>query len=170
MIVTQKLVGEETKQISILAPKTWEYLESHAELLNKRGSVIYKNKPSYSVFGVGPYTFAPWKVAISGFYKKLQFVKICSVDGRPVVFDDTIYFVPCWSEAEADFIDAILASEPAQEFLKSMIYWDEKRPITVDILKRISIKKLAAQLGREDEYAVFTKPEDMPLFQRELRL
>jgi hypothetical protein len=28
-----------------------------------------------------------------------------------------------------------------------MIHWDDKRPITVDILKRLSIEKLAARLG-----------------------
>jgi len=82
-------------------------------------------------------------------------VKIGPVNGRPVVFDDTIYFLPCWSEEEACFIEALLRSEPAQCFLHSMIHWDEKRPITVEILKRLSIRKLAAMLGREREYAQF---------------
>jgi hypothetical protein len=153
MVVTQKRVGDDTSYIRMRAPETWNYLKRHAALLRKRGSAIYRNKPPFSVFGVGPYTFAPWKIAISGFYKKLCFVKVGPVRGRPVVFDDTVYFLPCWSEEEACFIEALLRSEPAQRFLHSMIHWDEKRPITVEILCRLSIRKLAGMLGREQDYA-----------------
>jgi hypothetical protein len=153
MVVTQQRVGDDTSYIRIKAPETWNYLKRHAALLHKRASAIYKNKPPFSVFGVGPYSFAPWKIAVSGFYKKLCFVKVGPVRGRPVVFDDTIYFLPCWSEEEACFIEALLCSEPAQGFLHSMIHWDEKRPITVEILSRLSIRKLAAMLGREQDYA-----------------
>jgi hypothetical protein len=163
MLVTQQAVGEETGHIRLKAPKTWDYLEGHAALLDKRGSVIYKNKPSFSVFGVGLYTFAPWKIAISGFYKSLKFVKVGPVEGRPVVFDDTIYFLPCWSEAEADFLQMLLTSEPASKFLHSMIHWDEKRPVTVDILKRLSVRKLAAALRCEKEYRTFVSRCDTPL-------
>jgi methylase of polypeptide subunit release factors len=164
MVVTQQLVGQDTGYIRTQAPRTWDYLNAHADLLNKRGSVIYKNKPNYSVFGIGPYTFAPWKIAISGFYKSLRFMKVGPVDGRPVVFDDTINFLPCWSKEEADFLESLLHSETAAAFFNSMIHWDEKRPITVDILKRLSIRKLAAELGRTDEYLAFTKPKELPLF------
>jgi hypothetical protein len=38
-----------------------------------------------------------------------------------------------------------------------MIHWDEKRPVTVEILKRLSIRKLAEMLGRENEYSRFTE-------------
>ncbi len=164
MIVTQRFVGEDTSHIKTIAPRTWGYLESHSELLNKRGSIIYKNKPKYSIFGVGPYSFAPWKVAISGFYKKLNFVKIGPLNGTPVVFDDTIYFLPCWSEAEAELIESLLNSKPAHEFFQSMIHWDEKRPVTVEILKRLSIQRLAVMLGHEEDYARFTERQELPLF------
>jgi len=164
MLVTQSAVGADTRNISTKAPETWDYLNRYAALLDKRGSIIYKNKPAFSVFGVGPYSFAPWKVAISGFYKNFHFMKIGPLNGRPIVFDDTVYFLPCWSEEEACFIEALLRSDPAQSFYRSMVHWDEKRPITVDILKRLSIRKLAAMLGREHDYARFTSPKNLPLF------
>jgi hypothetical protein len=163
MLVTQQTVGEDTRHICRDAPKTWGYLQRHSALLDKRGSVIYKNKPAFSIFGVGPYSFAPWKIAISGFYKTLKFVKVGPLNERPVVFDDTIYFLPCWSEEEACFIWDLLACDRAREFFHSMVHWDEKRPITVEILKRLSIRKLAASLGREDDYAQFTALKDLPL-------
>jgi hypothetical protein len=156
MLITQQYVGENTNSIRLTAPRAWNYLERHAHLLNRRGSVIYKNKPAFSIFGVGPYTFAPWKIAVSGFYKSLNFVKVGPVHDKPVVFDDTIYFLSCASKDEAVFLESLLLSDEAQSFLSSMIHWDEKRPITVDVLKRLSIRKLAAALGRESDYRRFT--------------
>ncbi len=164
MVVTQKAVGQETASIKTTAPLTWAYLQRHAMLFEKRGSTIYKGKHAFSIFGVGPYSFAPWKVAISGFYKHLQFVKVGPVDGRPVVFDDTVYFLPCQSEEEAHFIIALFCSQPAQELLNAMIHWDEKRPISADILRRLSVRRLALHLGREQDYRRFANG-DMALIQ-----
>jgi len=45
-----------------------------------------------------------------------------------------------------------------------MIHWDEKRPITAEILKRLSIQKLAATVDREQDYFRFTERNDLPLF------
>jgi hypothetical protein len=155
MVVPQSFVGEDTNRIKSSSPKTWKYLEKHANYLDRRGSIIYKNKPRFSIFGVGEYSFSPWKIAISGFYKKLQFVRVGPAGGKPVVFDDTIYFLSCKSEAEASFLEGLLRSKEASGFLGSMIYWDDKRPITVDLLRRLDIRKLAALLGRSEEYASF---------------
>ena len=63
----------------------WGYLLAHADLLDARSSSIYRKRPRFSVFGVGPYTFAPWKVGISGFYKTLDFRAIGPVDQANIV-------------------------------------------------------------------------------------
>ena len=157
VIVTQRRVGEDTDSIRSSAPKTWAYLARHATRFDKRGSAIYRGKPSFSIFGVGPYTFAPWKVAISALYKRLQFVKVGPSHGRPVVFDDTVYFLPCASEDEASFIETLLTSELTHAFFHSMIHWDVKRPITIDILKRLSLRKLASTLGLAATYDRFQR-------------
>ncbi len=155
MLVTQTFVGEDTSKIKKIAPKTWEYLQNNLSSFVNRGSSIYKNKPSFSIFGVGDYTFTSWKVAISGFYKKLNFLVISPIDGKPVVFDDTIYFLSCSSYEEADFLANLLNSNIATQFFKSMIFWEEKRPITAEILKRLNIRKLAHSLGVEHIYLEF---------------
>ena len=157
LLVTQHLVGEDTAHIEYDAPTTWRYLQDNADALAKRGSSIYKNRPLFSIFGVGHYTFTPWKVAISGFYKKVVFTAIRSVDGRPAVFDDTVYFLSCGSEDEAVFLTEILNSSIATEFLSSMIFWSDKRPITIDLLKRLNIAALARELGRENEYISYVQ-------------
>lgn len=157
MVVTQKYVGEDTFPIKITAPKTWHYLEAHDELLEKRASSIYRDRPKYSIFGVGEYSFSSWKVAISGFYKKLSFKLVEPYHGKVVVLDDTTYFLPCWSEAEAQFVSRLLNAKPAQEFFDSMIFWADKRPITIEILKRLDMHALSIELGYETEYLQFAR-------------
>jgi hypothetical protein len=151
MIVPQRTTGEDTSRLSRLAPNTWTYLNSHGDRLDKRASVIYKGRPRFSVFGIGVYSFAPWKVAIAGLYKKLTFHVIGPHDDKPVVFDDTCYFVPCRSEREAVIVASLLNSEQAREFFSAFIFWDAKRPITVDVLARLDVTKIAAELGRSAE-------------------
>lgn len=155
MLVTQRYVGEDTALISTAAPRTWRYLESHAEALERRASSIYRNRPKYSIFGVGDYSFSRWKVAISGFYKSLTFKLIEPYDGKPVVLDDTTYFLPCWSRDEACFVANLLNSEPAKEFLESMLFWSDKRPITIEVLRRLDMRALSIELGCEKRYQEF---------------
>ena len=73
VLITQKSVGDDTRIIRESAPKTWSYLTEYADELDQRKSSVYQNKPRFSIFGVGDYSFAAWKVAISGLYKRIQF-------------------------------------------------------------------------------------------------
>jgi hypothetical protein len=152
VIITQKNVGEETSTIQAIAPKTWKYLCEHKEFLEKRQSSIYKNKPMYSVFGVGAYTFKKWKIAISALYKKLTFNLIGPIDDKIVAFDDTVNFLSFDTEDEAKFVFSLLTSTPSLKFLDSIIFWDEKRPITIDVLRRLSLIAVAEDLGLKDIY------------------
>jgi methylase of polypeptide subunit release factors len=142
MLVTQNSVKEDTSNIAEIAPKTWDYLISHAKFLDKRGSSIYKKRARFAVFGIGDYSFSPWKVAISGFYKKLKFNVVGSYENKPIVLDDTCYFLPFETEDKANKVCNLLNSTAAQEFFKSFIFWDAKRPITVDVLRKLDITKL----------------------------
>lgn len=146
MLVTQSRVGRDTTPIERIAPKTWKYLCGHGPLLDARASSIYAKRPRFSVFGVGPYTFAPWKVAISGFYKKLTFSIVGPFDGRSVVFDDTCYFLACHNEREARCVCNLLNSEVAAEFYRAFLFWDAKRPITADLLNRLELNAVARAL------------------------
>lgn len=158
MLVPQRSVGEDTSTIRDEAPLTWKYLHKHSERFEKRGSSIYRGKPPYSVFGVGPYTFVPWKVAISGLYKKLAFKAVGPVDDKPVVFDDTCYFVPCASEKEARFLTGLLCSPTATAFFSAFVFWDAKRPITTELLRRLDLRSLAKELHLEVTYDELCSP------------
>ena len=143
VIVTQGVVGEPTNPIKQLAPKTWKYLEDHAESLDKRKSRIYYGNPRFSVFGVGAYSFLPFKIAICGLYKKLEFRLVGEIKGKPVIFDDTVYFLSFDTEEEARKVLYFLSSQSVQDFFSSMIFWDEKRPIKTSILNSLNLQKPA---------------------------
>lgn len=151
-LITQNFVGEDTTIIKDDAPETWKYLQEYTELLENRKSSIYKNRPPYSVFGIGAYTFKPWKVAISGLYKRLNFQLVSPLHEKAVVFDDTVNFLSFDTEEEARFIFSLVISEPSLALLDAMIFWDEKRPITISILRRLSFKAIAKELGLLDTY------------------
>jgi hypothetical protein len=72
----------------------------------------------------------------------MRFCAIGSANGRPIVLDDTCYFLSCGSKDEADFFADLLNSQIAQEFLSSLVFRDAKRPITVDVLRRLDLLKL----------------------------
>ena len=150
MLVTQRTTGEDTSPIASAAPLTWAYLMSHAGSLDARASSIYRNRPRFSIFGVGPYSFAPWKVATPGFSKHLTFRCVGPVDNRPVVLDDTCYFLPCRTEHEAQTLAGLLNSEIARGFFRSFVFWDAKRPITAGLLMSLDIGLLAEALGVRD--------------------
>ena len=155
MLVPQQAMSESTSQIRQRAPKTWKYLQAHNQQLDNRASSIYRNRPRFAIFGVGDYSFAPWKVAISGFYKKLDFKVVGPYGEKPVVLDDTCYFIACKSEKEASFIRELLNSDIAQEFFSAFVFWDEKRPITIRLLKRLDLLNLARELSAEETMKQF---------------
>lgn len=139
LLVTQRFVGESTAGVQHSAPGTWAYLESHASYLDNRKSQIYRNNPRFSIFGVGDYTFKPWKVAICGLYKSLSFKLVGPINGREAVFDDTVYFLGFDREDLARETVGFLNSDPAQRLLSSLIFWDEKRPIKTSVLNSLGI-------------------------------
>jgi hypothetical protein len=152
LVLTQASPGEDTSVIARRAPETWAYLCAHGERLDARRSSIYRNRPRFSVFGVGPYTFAPWKVGISALHKRLSFAVAGPLDGRPVVLDDTCYHLSCEREADARLIARLLNSDHSQEVLAALVFWDAKRPITSEVLQRLDLALLATRLGLSSEW------------------
>ena len=152
MLVPQKTMSDDTAKLQTVAPRTWAYLQNHAADLNRRASSIYLGRPPFSVFGVGEYSFASWKVAISGFYKKLSFVVVGPFESKPTVLDDTVYFLSFETQRHADYVNWLLNSSVAQEFFGAFVFWDSKRPITVELLRRLDLRRLAQELGSEVDW------------------
>lgn len=148
VIVTQKKTKQDTGYIRNQYPRTWEYLQKHVEDFSKRKSVIYKNAPQFSMFGVGTYTFAPYKVGVSGFYKTPRFSLLYA--DKPVMTDDTAYFLPFYDYDTAYCMMLLLNSETIQTFLGSIAFLDSKRPYTVKLLAQIDLVKCVENVTFEE--------------------
>ncbi len=142
VIVPQKKVGEETSYLQQVAPKLWDYLHCHIDKFDKRKSSIYRGKPAFSIFGIGEYSFSLYKVAISGLHKEPRFRVITPVNNRPVMLDDTCYFLPCNSLEQATTLSNLLNSSICLQFLLARTFVDAKRPITKKLLQCINIDVL----------------------------
>lgn len=148
VIITQKRVRQDTDYIKDLAPKTWNYLKNNQEYFDNRKSVIYKNSPDFSIFGIGDYSFSNYKVGISGFYKDPVFALLSSE--KPLMMDDTCYFLSFEKYEDAYIAMLILNSELVQNFIKSIAFLDSKRPFTKKILQRINFDECVNILNFED--------------------
>lgn len=138
-IITQKKIGEDTSYIKEQFPKIYSYLLKHKESFTERKSKIYNDKPLFSIFGIGDYSFTKYKVAISGLYKQTKFSLLLPYNNKPMMVDDTCYFIGFNNLLDAVVVLLALNHNSTQEFLNSLIFYDTKRIITKDILMRIDL-------------------------------
>ena len=148
LIVTQRRMNEDTAHIETDCPKTWNYLSRHAEFFDKRKSRIWHNKPKFSMFGVGDYSYAKYKVAVSGFYKTPLFALIDS--SKPAMTDDTTYFIGFDNYDAAYVAMLLLNSQRVQNFLTAKVFLDAKRPYTKKFLEQLDFGKILAALRFDD--------------------
>ena len=139
LLVTQGHTGEDPEVRLRECPQAWGYLQRHADRLNGRRSRIYAQRPFAAMFGIGPYSFAPWKVAVSALSKHRRFRLVGPVAGRPVLFDDTCLFVPFEDEATARRAHTFLCGPEAQGWLEARTSPDAKRTLTARLLKTLKV-------------------------------
>jgi hypothetical protein len=143
VIVTQKKARDDTSYIENVAPLTWAYLNENKSFFDNRKSSIYIGAPSFSMFGVGDYSYSKYKVGISGFYKKPIFSLLYNESdlSHPVMLDDTTYFLSFDRYNDAYTCMLLMNSKSVQDFLYSISFQDAKRPYTKKVLQRLDIKK-----------------------------
>ncbi|MEY4541852.1 MAG: hypothetical protein RLZZ306_3609 [Bacteroidota bacterium] len=149
-IIPQKKIGQETDYIKECYPLTYQYLKANEGGFDKRKSSIYRGKPKFSIFGIGDYSFKPYKVAISGLYKTFSFTLVFPLDEKPIMLDDTCYFLGFDTAEEAIITHRLLNHGITQKFLKSIVFLEAKRAFTKDILMRIDLLTLARLVNFSD--------------------
>ena len=98
------------------------------------------------MFGVGDYSYSKYKVGVSGFYKQPLFSVLYSDDSKPVMTDDTSYFI-CFDSYDMAYTAMLLLnSEKVQKFLTSIAFLDTKRPYTKKVLERIDFNRIVNSL------------------------
>lgn len=160
IILTQKKVGEDTAYLAERFPNTYQYLTKNIRFFSERRSSIYKGKPQFAIFGIGEYSFKPYKIAISGLYKKPFFSLVLPFNNKPVMIDDTCYFLGFDDMSESLIALSILSSSFTQKLLRTIVFIDAKRPYTKDILMRIDFFKVAEHLGFENARKILSNLPD----------
>jgi hypothetical protein len=111
-------------------PSTHRYFKRFEDVLRKRsGFRKYfdpKKDPFWSMYNVGPYTLAPWKVVWREVSERLECaVASCSQERLPaskvIVPDHTLIFVPCGHGDEAHFVCGVLNSSIAGVIVKGYV-------------------------------------------------
>ena len=93
-------------------------------------------------------------MAIPALYKKLEFFVVGPHEGKAVVFDDTVNFIAMDNAEESFRLAELLNSSKANTFYRSFIFWDSKRPITVQLLRSLDIDGLLDESGSEYKYSI----------------
>ena len=89
-------------------------------------------------------------MGVSGFYKQPLFSVLFSDDEKPVMTDDTSYFI-CFESYDMAYVAMLLLnSNEVQSFLKNIAFHDAKRPYTKKILERIDFGKIVAYLSARE--------------------
>ena len=149
VIVTQHRIGEDTRGLATVAPKLWNYLQEHSKTFTRRKSSVYRDRPPFAMFGIGPYSFAPYKVGVSGLHRTPLFQAVGPVHGRPVMLDDTCYFLPCESAEQAALIATLLNGPDAIGLLASLAHPGAKRRVTKGLLQRLDLATLFARANHD---------------------
>ncbi len=149
-IVTQKRIGQDTAYIKEQFPLTHSYLKKQETLFANRKSSIYRGKPQYSIFGIGDYSFKPYKVAISALYKEPVFSLVLPTDSKPAMLDDTCYFLG-FDELSEALITMLLLNHPlTYQLLQAITFADAKRVFTKDVLMRVDLGIVKERLTFND--------------------
>lgn len=158
-IVTQQKIGQDTSYIQNLFPQTYLYLHSHRENFANRKSSIYRGKPPFSIFGIGNYSFFPFKVAISGLYKSPVFTLVLPEDDKPLMLDDTCYFIGFEKFSDAVIACSLLNHPLVTGLLDAITFPDAKRTFTKDVLMRINLREVANAVGFDGLKPIIAKME-----------
>ncbi|WP_318569448.1 N-6 DNA methylase [Salinigranum marinum] len=125
-LVPQRQAGVDNERaLARESPATYDYLTDHRERLEARGSSWFEAGPFYSLFGLGPYTWAPYKVVWCRLGFKPHFAVVSTVDDpglgeKTVVPGDHCMFVACDDEREAHYLCALLNAAPYQRCLRDL--------------------------------------------------
>ena len=133
----KKRKGYDEKAISVDYPKTYAFLKSFEDKLvarpifqkffcdkkiNSNGKeAIILRAPFYSMYGVGDYTFSPYKVV----WKEQSTIMICAVVDEKltprIMPDHKLMFVSFQDQNSAYYCCALLSSTPCRAAIKSYV-------------------------------------------------
>lgn len=120
-------------------PKAFAYLRRFEVMLRKRPAFkryFRKEAPFYSIFNIGDYTFAPWKVIWREQASMFTAAVIGPVNKRPVVPDHKLMMVEVDSSEEAFYLCGVLNSSPVR---LAVLAYAIQTQMTTHILENVAV-------------------------------
>jgi len=122
----QTRVGFDEGWLKASLPQTYSYLRRFQPVLLERKSKVLPIPPFYSIYGVGPQTFSPYKVVWGRVANEVNACVISSsatrFTGTPkLVLPFETIIIPLNDEQEAHYVCALINSSPARIVIKAYI-------------------------------------------------
>jgi len=147
------LIAIPEDKMKIEYPKTYLYLKKYEKELRDRAAFkryftkkdngrTISNGPFYSMFDVGDYTFAKYKVVWTRI-AKVEAAVVSEKDGKPILPQDTITLVPTDNKDEAYYLAAMINSAPFQFAVNS--YSQGKSLGSAHVLDNVNIPKFNSE-------------------------
>ncbi|MHA1380193.1 MAG: N-6 DNA methylase [Candidatus Helarchaeota archaeon] len=165
------------KELDKKYPKTYQYLKNFEPILKKRP--MYKKyfssskAPFYTMFNIGTYTFAPYKVVWNRMGKSLNAsvlkpVKIENLGERVVIPDNVLSFIPFSNQNEAYYTCAIMNSKLCSFLLQNFSLKGGKSFAPPSILKFLNIPKYYSKNEIHQKLASFSKKIHLTTKEKEI--
>lgn len=139
---TKPSVGFNETNLKVQHPLSYAYLKEFEDVLRQRSG--YKKyfdpekAPFYSMYDVGPYTFAPYKVVWREQASRITVAVPEPTQGTTIVPDHKLMLVDCQSASEAHYLCALLNSSPTEFIVAS---YGVNVQMDTHILQHVSIPK-----------------------------
>jgi len=143
----EKRRGYDESWLSVKYPKTYAYLKHFESVLLERRDrgtrgLIEKGAPFYSMFAVGDYTFAPYKVVWGRIAGAMAAAVAATAPGeKPPVPQETISLVAFNDAEEAHYLCAVVNSAPFNFAAQSYSQRGGKSFGTPSILEKIRVPR-----------------------------
>lgn len=124
-VLPQHKAGEDNEaELRDNFPLTYAFLKRFAARFAERRSRVFLHKPFYGLFGLGKYTFAPYKVCWVGLGFQPKFMVAeeraeAILGNKSLIPDGTIYYMPFADRDTAHFVCALLNSNLVRTFLSA---------------------------------------------------
>ena len=122
-------------------PKTFAYFKQfEAQLRGRSGYKKYfkPTSPFYTIYNVGPYTLAPWKVVWRDMGSRIQVAVVGSHEGKVVCPEHHVMAIPLQTAEEAHYICSVLMSAPVQLVVAS---YTTSTGISTHVLENVALPK-----------------------------
>ena len=148
MLVPQKKAGENNViEMQTHYPKTYQFFVSfQKELATRKSKWFYGgDKPFYSLFGIGEYTFQKYKVvwccmSYQPFFSVVSEAKDPFIGVKTYIPDNTIGYISVDTEQEAHYICALLNAQKT-EALFALKSSKSKWGISIEMVKQVPIQQ-----------------------------